>query len=468
MNTLRRWRFDLILLFLAAFGTRLWHLFQPAAVVFDEVYFKVYAGDYLTHSYYFDPHPPLGKLILGIWAWLFHLDPANLTSTDQASVALRLLPALAGALIVPVFYVFLRQLKASRRTALLGAGLLLLENALIVESRFVLIDSLLVLFGLSAITVYLYARRFPAGWLRTLLIGAAAFLAGLSASIKWTGLTALALMGFMWAVDQWRFGRRRRWRWALAEALSLIFVPALVYLGVFFAHFQLLTHTGQGDAFMSTKFQATLQGSAYYDPQARLSFIDKFVELNQEMVRSEDSLKNATHPYGSRWFSWPMEIRDVYYWQGQTDSTGRQGNIYLLGNPVVWWSILLIVPLVLVVLSGNYHAAFHHYRFPLAILSIGYVINFLPFSRIVRVMFLYHYFFALIYSLALAMLLLQIVFEQYGRLHGRQRANRAQLRFYTVLGLATLAGFLYFAPLTYGSPLSTDQLQARMWLKTWR
>src|SRR5476651_814828 len=133
MNLLRRYP-EILVLSALALATRFWTIFTPGAVVFDEVYFKVYAGDYLKGSYYFDPHPPLGKLLLGGWAWLTHLDPAVLTGSDPA-VALRVLPAIAGALIIPVFYLLLRQLGASRRMATLGGALLLLDNALLVESR---------------------------------------------------------------------------------------------------------------------------------------------------------------------------------------------------------------------------------------------------------------------------------------------------------------------------------------------
>src|SRR4249920_3172101 len=128
MKLIRRYP-ELLILTAAALATRLWGLFTPAAVVFDEVYFKVYAGDYLTGSYYFDPHPPLGKLLLGAWGWLSHQDPTVLPASDPA-VMLRVLPAVAGALIIPVFYLSPRQLGASRRISTLGAALLLLDNAL--------------------------------------------------------------------------------------------------------------------------------------------------------------------------------------------------------------------------------------------------------------------------------------------------------------------------------------------------
>ncbi len=464
MKTLRRYP-ELIILTLAALITRVWDLFTPAAVVFDEVYFKVYAGDYLTGSYYFDPHPPLGKLLLGAWAWLTHIDPAALTGNGPA-VQLRVLPALAGALIIPVFYLFLRQLGASKRISTLGASLLLLDNALLVESRFILVDSILILFGLSAVTCFLAARKHT-GRLRIALICASALLAGLAASTKWTGLTALGLIGLIWTIDQVR-GATVSTSKRLVEGLLFIIIPLLVYLSVFWVHFSLLTKTGQGDAFMSPKFQSTLIGNPSYNPTTPMSFLDKFVDLNHAMVQSEASLKNATHPYSSKWYTWPLMLRPIYYWQGSTLPDGTQSNIYLLGNPVVWWGILAIIIAGLLA-SAKALRRLYPFRFALIILVTGYALNFLPFSRIVRIMFLYHYFFALIYSLAIAVIMLGALADW--NTDGKtpwKFSNALSRNLYIGILVAASLCFIYFAPLSYGVPLSPAELARHMWLHSWR
>jgi len=465
MKLIRRYP-EIFLLTIAAIITRCWALFTPAAVVFDEVYFKVYAGDYLTGSYYFDPHPPLGKLLLGAWAWLTHQDPAVLTGGDPA-VVLRVLPALAGALIIPVFYLFLRNLGASRRVSTLGAALLLLDNALLVESRFILIDSLLILFGLAAVTCFLAARR-RSGRLRFWLIAASVLLGGLAASTKWTGLSALGLIGFIWLTDQFRRPHHISWRARLLETLTLVLVPVLTYLAVFWIHFGLLHTSGQGDAFMSPRFQSTLIGNASYDPSVHMNFWDKFIDLNHAMATSENSLKTATHPYGSKWTSWPFMTRSVYYWQGDTASNGTQGNIYLLGNPTVWWGILIII-VAGVLVSSKALRRLRPYRFALVFLAIGYLMNFLPFSRIVRVMFLYHYLFAFIYSLAFAVIFLGALADWMDDSPNFWKFSSVTSRnlYIGVLAIAAI-GFIYFAPLSYGVPLTPGELASHMWLPTWR
>ncbi len=467
--TFKRWPSDLIILTIltaAAALTRFWNLFAPHAVVFDEVYFKPYAGDYLTGSYYFDPHPPLGKLLLGGWAWLSHTSAAALAGSDPA-VMLRVLPALAGALIIPVFYVFLRQLGASRRIATMGGILLLLENALIVESRFILIDSLLILFGLGAVTAYLAARG-QRRHIRLWLIALSGILAGAAAATKWTGLTALGLIGVVWLVELIGDRTKGWWKQALIEGPMLILIPVVVYMSVFAVHFALLPKTGQGDAFMPQRYQATLVGNSAYDPSVRLSFWDKFIDLNVEMRASEDSLKSATHPYGSKWYSWPLMQRPVYYWQGDTLPNGRQGNIYLLGNPLVWWGIIAGL-LWLCFASTAARERLRRHRWSLTILGIGYLINFLPFSQIVRVMFLYHYFFALIYSLAFVVLALgaAVGWDDDTTPFWEFKSDWSLYLYVGIISLA-IAGFIYFAPLTYGISLSPSQLQQHMWLKSWR
>ena len=465
MKFIRRYP-ELMVITILALITRVWNLFYPSSIVFDEVYFKTYAGDYLTGSYYFDPHPPLGKLLLGGWAWLLHLNPSSVVGSDP-SVAIRLLPALAGAIIIPVFYLFLRELKASKKVATLGALLLLLDNALLVESRFILIDSLLILFGLSAVTLYLASRN-RAGKARVVLLCFSALFAGLAASTKWTGLTALGLIGFIWLIDQVRRYKSFSWPKRLTELVILISLPALVYVSVFWVHFSLLTKTGQGDAFMPARFQSTLQGNSLYDPNVHLGFREKFYDLNIEMVQSEEGLKTATHPYASKWTSWPLMIRPIYYWQGDTLSDGTQGNIYLLGNPGVWYGILIAI-IAGVFASTKAWIRLKPYRLTLIFLAFGYAINFLPFSRIIRVMFLYHYLFALIFSLAFAVILIGALADWMhdGPTTWKFSSPTSRNLYFGILTFTAVL-FIYFSPLSYGLPLTPESLASHMWLPSWR
>ncbi|MDQ3765018.1 MAG: phospholipid carrier-dependent glycosyltransferase [Actinomycetota bacterium] len=451
-----------VLTFVAAV-TRLTAINHPRAIVFDEVYFRDYALRYLDGSYYFDLHPPLGKLLLAGWAKLLGVS-ATAQSTDPA-VAVRLLPALAGTALVAVFYLFLRELTASRRVATFGAALLLLDNAILVESRLILIDSMLLLFGLGALTLFLAAQR-RTGRARWILLTLSAVLAGMAVSTKLTGLAALGVIGLVWFARTLR--HRVSWRRALPQAAILILVPVVVYVSVFAVHFRLLPHSGPGDAFMSQQFQSTLVGNPHYDPAARMSFTDKFVELNKAIRSYELSLDNSKHPYSSSWLSWPVLQRPIYYWTDAKQTGGKQEHIYLQGNPVIWWGLLAGVFAVAVGWMRR-PKLFERHRGTMALLGVAWTANFLPFAAIKRPMFLYHYFFSFMFCIAAVSIGLGLLagWMTHGEKVWRFPSRRSAVLYWGILVVA-LMGFLFFAPISYGVPLSDDGLSDRIWLNSWR
>jgi len=424
----------------------------PNSAVFDEVHFGKFISAYFTHQYYFDIHPPLGKLIEAGWGWLWGFKPgfsfANIGDVypDHLYRALRFLPSLAGALLPLVIYGIARRLKLSVHAAALAGVFVALDNALLVQSRYILLDAFLLLFGFGAFYCYL---RFRDGG-HPALLGAAGALGAAAAGIKWTGLTFLALI-VIWEIVQSVRGIRIHGFSALRRAhvhriLSLVVIPVLVYTGAFVIHFALLTKSGPGDAFMSARFQHGLEGSAYAEDATLqpLSFAQKFIELNAEMYRSNQRL-TATHPYSSKWYTWPFMDRPIFYW------IKDNARIYLLGNPAIWWlsTAALMVIVINFVLSG-----LRRMDRTAMLLAGAWLMNMLPFIGISRVMFLYHYFTALIW----AILMLALIVDSSGR------ARRA---FMPLAGLA-LVLFVFFAPLSYGLPLSEKAYGLRVWFSSWR
>ena len=67
-HSISRWttlnRSILFLFTLISLALRLYRISEPRQVVFDEVHFGGFASNYLKGTYFFDVHPPLGKLII--------------------------------------------------------------------------------------------------------------------------------------------------------------------------------------------------------------------------------------------------------------------------------------------------------------------------------------------------------------------------------------------------------------------
>lgn len=419
---------------------------KPKEVVFDEVHFGKFINSYYAHEYYFDIHPPLGKLIIFGFSDLLNFQPnstfANIGETfkNDEYLKLRFLPTLAGALLPLIIFFLCLELGFSQKASFFVGFLLSIENALIVQSRFIFLDSFLLLFGFdSLLCFFLYHRKKSARYLIFMgLLGAMAI------SIKWTGVSFLFLAGsfelFFW------IKRKNKTQKNNLRLLLFCFcvIPFLTYFSVFLINFSLLSKSGQGDAFMSKEFQHNLENNAL-EKNSKIGNInswDKFIELNRAMYSANKNL-TSEHPYSSKWYSWPLMERPIYYW---SDTAAK---IYFLGNPLIWWPALLAIIFALLKLFRNWK----HPKTVLLFLLGGYFLNWLPFMLITRVMFLYHYPIALIF----AVMLLAYVLDK-----------RKMQKLGLGIIFAALVAFLYFAPLTYGLSLDYTSFKNRLWISNWQ
>jgi dolichyl-phosphate-mannose-protein mannosyltransferase len=442
--------------------THFWNLFSPAAVVFDEAYYERFAGAYFTHAFYFDVHPPLGNLMYAALARLLHVSPAILSAPAPAPI-LRLLPATFGALAIPLVYAILTQLGVGRRIAALGAVAVLLDNALLAASRFILLDTFLIGFGLAAIACFLASRGRPTRS-RLAFLAASAFLAGCGLSVKWTGASALAVVLTAWFVACVR--SRIDIKRFLMEGLVLTAIPAIVYCTAYAIHFSLLTRIGPGKAFVSARFQSQLVGSANYDSTVHMSYWAKMGVVHHAIRYSNGALQNATHPAASPWYTWPIMKHPFGLWEDPATPAGTKRTILLLGNPVVWWGGMVAVLLGAAMIALR-RWRYEGYAYPLVFLSGAVAINYLPFAAISRLVYLYHYLFALVFVAALASVTIGVPAGWNGG-GAREGFWRFPTRRSAVGYVATIAllliGFLYFLPFTYGWTMSVASWDARFWV----
>ena len=416
----------IIIVLVASVVTHFAFFSEPRETVFDEVHFGKFMAAYFTGEYYFDIHPPLGKLIISGAGYMAGFQPGfsfgNIGDQfpDNTYLALRFLPRLAGTLLPVVIFLLLLELGLSRVAAMSAGLLIVLENALLVQSRFMLLDSFLLLFGFTAWWLYARYRNHP----HVLYLLGAAIFAGSAASIKWTGITFLGIIGIL-ELLKWRLPRGKAgWK----NLIILAVIPFLVYYSLFTIHFRLLSKPGPGDAFMTQEFR-----------DGKENTWQKFVELNKEMYRANANL-TATHPYSSKWYTWPFMQRPIYYWND------GDAKIYLLGNPIVWWASTVGIIALLI----NAFVVRHNKLYWL--IAGAYLVNLLPFIGIDRAMFLYHYFTALV----IAIIALVYLIDQ-------QQKSRKYI-FGGLLAISLVA-FLVYAPLTYGLP--AHYVQSLM-LRTWQ
>ncbi|MBI5592063.1 MAG: phospholipid carrier-dependent glycosyltransferase [Deltaproteobacteria bacterium] len=418
---------------------RLPFISYPSQVVFDEVGFgKLVTAYGWTGARLFDIHPPHGKLLITAAAFLGgyrgSIDFSKIGIPCSESIApLRVIPALAGSFIPIVVFILLRQLGASLAAAFLGGIFMAFDNAFVVQSRVIGLDTLLVFCMLASLSALLAART-RSGNPKIAFMLLSGVLTGLTVGIKFTGLAAPGLALVILLNDLCR-EKTARLRWMGLIHIALFSGVALaVYLLGWKLHFLLMHIPGEGDAF--------------FRPTA--NFIKDTVDLHRVMFSANAGI-TTPHPYSSFWWQWLMMKKPIFYWLGQN------AGIYFLGNPVVWWGTGLVFTWLMGYLvfarAGNLKRALPVDRNPILWVPLaGYLISIIPLVPIQRPLFLYHYLPALTFSLIAGILWIDLLgFTKNAPL------RRQRISYYVVAGSCVVAFFL-LSPVTYGlTPLSPYQ-----------
>ncbi|KAJ1541797.1 hypothetical protein HK096_009906 [Nowakowskiella sp. JEL0078] len=219
----------------------------------------------------------------------------------------------------------------------------------------------------------------------------------------------------------------------------------------------------------------------------KLSFLQKFLELQGLMISHNAGLTKS-HPYSSAPISWPFVLRGISFWE--TKEGLKQ--IYLLGNPVSWWISIIgcvmygamyILDRILLRrgLDDFGFAVRRWWDRGVGFFIVAWLLHYVPFFLMGRVLFVHHYLPSYIFSAMSAAAVLEFI----GKVVTEDTAHlppQAQIRswmtrnhgtvaywvFLSVLTILNIAAFWYFSPLTYGTGFATKEgVQSRKWLKSW-
>ncbi|XP_075434832.1 protein O-mannosyl-transferase 1 isoform X3 [Ascaphus truei] len=294
-----------------------------------------------------DSGSPLGHMLLSLGGYLAGFDGNFMWSRIGAEYSsnvpvwsLRLLPAVSGALCVPLAYQIVVELGFSARAGLAAAFLLLFENALITQSRLILLESVLIFFVLLAFLSYLKFHRCQQSspcsvrwWFWLLLTGVSCSFA---VGVKYMGLFSYLLILGIAAVHSWQLlGDRTLSNGSvlfqlLARGLALLLLPAALYLGVFYIHLSVLIRSGPHDHIMSSAFQASLEGG--------LSRITQGQPL-EVAFGSQVTLRNTLSKPVSCWLHSHKNTYPIRYEGGRGSSHQQQVTCYPYKDVNNWWIV---------------------------------------------------------------------------------------------------------------------------------
>jgi len=517
--------------------------------VFDEIYFPVDAAKDLHQPAisYFDPEPPLAKLLMAppivamgftTWSW-------------------RISTAIFGSLLVGVIYLIALRLRRDRWFATAAALFISLDGLAFVESRTGVIDIIAIFFVALFYYVFLlhWQARTRRQWKATLYV--MALVAALAFAAKLTALAPLVIAAALIAmrgVSPWiarllpavhRIAGPRRnqvvmWRAAAGRfAVVHYTLAAIVGVAIFSASFSRYLTIDHTDVYRFTacsQSTAGLTGTAdtLDVPTTRVGGVtvpDPATALRNIADSMAAGLQYHywechSHPYASRWYTWPVMYHPVLFYYAQQSSANPDNPtvsaITDMGNPAVWWLAIpallacvwratrgppwwrLLVGLLGMVSLGLMMVSFRAAQQPDnvsvrvdpgAIFNIGFagVIAFaalLAFSAVVsrrfvpafivlgyftswmlwvvgnerRVLFFYHALGMLLFA-ALALAYVLAGMRTTVLTVGTRRISLAPVAW--AGAIAVVAGFIFFYPVWTATPMNYSDHQMRLWVDAW-
>src|SRR2546426_7434540 len=247
---------------------------------------------------------------------------ADLIETGRHALAWRIPGVLFAALLAFVVVLLARRLFASPVVAAVAGLAVLLDGSMFAQARIgmndVYVGALIVAGWYFVVAAYRPRRS------AVIDILIAGVLFGLAAAAKWAAFYALA--GLLIATIAVTLRAYDRGRPGTGGPLDL------------------LAGRGRNAALLFASF-AVVPGAIYL-----ASYVHWFggppipvgrdlVQLTQQMYRVPSSL-TAPHPAGSPWWSWPLVLKPVYWYFGQS-ADGENAYIYDAGNIVLFWAGLV-------------------------------------------------------------------------------------------------------------------------------
>ncbi|XP_042883958.1 protein O-mannosyl-transferase 2-like isoform X2 [Penaeus japonicus] len=270
--------FGIICLLTAA--TRFYKVGEPEHVVWDETHFGKFGSWYINRTFFFDVHPPLGKMMIGAFGYLTGYDgmfPFVKPGDSYEGVnylGMRVCCTALGACLVPFAFIIVWEMTKSLPAATLGSSLILFDIGLLTLNQYILLDPILLFFIMGSVMGMMKFlnqrdRPFSMGWWGWLVF-TGVMLSG-SVSVKFVGLFVVLYVGLHTIKELWDlYGDLNNsllyvGKHFTARALGLIALPIVLYCVYFYIHLTILCKSGNGDGFYSSAFQSQLEGNSLYN-----------------------------------------------------------------------------------------------------------------------------------------------------------------------------------------------------------
>ena len=378
----------------------------PPEKVYDEVYHVTTAQQFVGLNGFLDTaHPPLGKVWIASSIWLMGDHPW----------AWRLASFLSGLGTLAVTFYLAKKLTGDFFLAFLASFLLAFDCASLAVARNAMIHAPMLFFMmLSLLAVVPYGvEGLPA---RRRSFFASGILWGLALGTRWI---AIGISGVLFLLIYWGWKEEENKAGFWRDFILFFVIPA---------------------------------GWAYTAAYTVLPLVKgyqwKDVWHHQKHMLSYHEHLKAKHPYGSRWWGWPVLLRPIWFYFKR-----KQGLVFgtiCIGNPVIFWTMPLAIGFSIweLMKEKSRIAAF---------ILAGFFGQWLIYIFISRVTF-FHYIYPMLpfTALAVAYALREI-----------WRGGKAGRVFVAAYLVSAGLMFIYWYPLLTAFPVTEAFFRHHLWFKAW-
>ena len=359
-------------------------------------------------------HPPLGYILSSLAVRVFGDHPW----------ASRLPSFLSGLGLLWIVYRMTKILSGRPRAAFFACAVLGMDGICFVQSRIFTLNAVMLFFGLLSL-LCLMEHSYDDSRARRPAFLLSGFFLGCSLATRWQSVSLLALFAVLFLNLLRKASDKKA---LIVDALVFWAAPcAAVYVGTFFWIF---SRNAPG-------ILPTLAG---------------IVEWHRRIFLFQLNVGDG-HPYASRWWTWPLMLRPVWYIYEEIVPDKIIRGIICIGNPAVIWMLPAAAGFMTWLALQRDRAVRGMSVFVLA----GIASQWLPWAFRPGMEFI-HYFYTAIPFLAMA------IGVGLDRLWSSGPKGRRLALCY--LGTVALM-FVYWYPLLCGLPVSKGQYVQHMWFTSW-
>jgi len=448
----------------------------PNSPYWDENYHIASAEKYLTGTFFFEPHPPLGKMLIALGEKVTHsnsdIDKSSFNNTDfiknfptnYSFFGVRLLPTIFAVIASILFFILIFTLTKSIIISLATWLFYLLDTAIILHFRGAMLDGIQITFSLAALIFFatLVQDKTKSYFWKMTFLG---LFVGLAVATKLNGLYLLSLYLFLIPWKQIRHILSRDFCREIIAIFYSILVGCLVVLSIYITHLAITENIVDDRTYELDQTPIDIVKNGYKNPTDYLTMTVKYIEYENKYNTKVPAL-NLTSPTenGSPPLTWAFGIKPIRY-RYDTNFVDTS-YLYLTPNPVVWGigliGLILSISLIISKFLFKLEVVDKKLYKLITVFCFLYLSYMVPMFFISRVMYLYHYIPALVISIILFGLNLAYLRSIY---------RRRETIFTIVIALLiamTVYVFCLYSPLVYYKKISCPELKGLEISKLWQ